>query len=167
MYRIFVFATLDPPPCSRHPVPATLRPPLCYQIRFIDSPVSAPVNASAPTAFSTNTSAYFVVDLRTSPTNRTGQPLLIPTKKEMRNRIFVSWGKRPTHFFTGLGKKLLISEEEVELTGLGFAIATVITVAELLKTSRHATISSTYPRASMFRSTPHSPTLYFDSSSAY
>eukprot|EP00171_Calliarthron_tuberculosum_P004165 IDg4165t1 len=59
----------------------------------------------------------------------------------MRNRILVSLGKRPVRFFTGLAKKLLMSEEEVELTGLGFAIGTVVTLAELLKSSNHAILS--------------------------
>lgn len=60
-----------------------------------------------------------------------------------RNRIQVSREKRPLYFFIGLAKKFLVSEDEVELSGLGLAVTTVVTVAEILKNSGHVTISST------------------------
>lgn len=61
-----------------------------------------------------------------------------------RNRIQVSREKRPLNFFIGLAKKFLLSEDEVELSGLGLAVTTVVTVAEILKNSGHVTISSTW-----------------------
>jgi DNA-binding protein len=50
-----------------------------------------------------------------------------------RNRIQVSREKPPLNFFVGLAKKFLLSEEEVELSGLGLAVTTVVTVAEILR----------------------------------
>lgn len=61
-----------------------------------------------------------------------------------RNRIQVSREKRPLYFFIGLAKKFLLSEDEVELSGLGLAVTTVVTVAEILKNSGHVVIASTF-----------------------
>ncbi|GAB0494790.1 hypothetical protein MMPV_006086 [Pyropia vietnamensis] len=57
-----------------------------------------------------------------------------------RNRIQVSREKRPLNFFIGLAKKFLVNEEEVELSGLGLAVTTVVTVAEILKSSGYVDI---------------------------
>ena len=59
-----------------------------------------------------------------------------------RNRIQVSREKRPLSFFLSLSKKFLMSEDEVELSGLGLAVTTVVTVAEILKNSGHVIITS-------------------------
>lgn len=50
-----------------------------------------------------------------------------------RNRIQVSREKRPLSFFIGLAKKFLADEDEVELSGLGLAVTTVVTVCEILR----------------------------------
>jgi hypothetical protein len=60
-----------------------------------------------------------------------------------RNRIQVSREKRPLNFFVGLAKKFLVNENEVELSGLGLAVTTVVTVAEILKSSGHVDITRT------------------------
>ncbi|KAK1862377.1 hypothetical protein I4F81_004951 [Pyropia yezoensis] len=52
----------------------------------------------------------------------------------------VSREKRPLNFFIGLAKKFLVNEEEVELSGLGLAVTTVVTVAEILKSSGYVDI---------------------------
>lgn len=52
-----------------------------------------------------------------------------------RNRIQVSREKRPLNFYIGLAKKFLANEDVVELSGLGMAVTTVVTVAEILKAS--------------------------------
>lgn len=64
-----------------------------------------------------------------------------PRPERPRNRIQVSREKRPLNFFIGLAKKFLVSEDEVELSGLGLAVTTVVTVAEILKNSGHVTIT--------------------------
>mmetsp|Transcript_14901 Transcript_14901/g.20578 ORF Transcript_14901/g.20578 Transcript_14901/m.20578 type:complete len:117 (-) Transcript_14901:1119-1469(-) len=49
------------------------------------------------------------------------------------NRIQVSNTKKPLFFYVNLAKRFLQQHEEVELSALGLAIATVVTVAEILK----------------------------------
>lgn len=67
----------------------------------------------------------------------------VPSSRQERprNRIQVSREKRPLNFFVGLAKKFLLNEDEVELSGLGLAVATVVTVAEILKNSGHVIIT--------------------------
>lgn len=48
-------------------------------------------------------------------------------------RIQVSREKRPLHFFLTLSKKFLLTDKMVELSGLGLAVTTVVTVAEILR----------------------------------
>ncbi|GLJ31480.1 hypothetical protein SUGI_0631740 [Cryptomeria japonica] len=55
-----------------------------------------------------------------------------------RNRIQVSNTKKPLFFYVNLSKRYLQQHEEVELSGLGMAIATVVTVAEILKNNGFA-----------------------------
>ncbi|KAJ7570789.1 hypothetical protein O6H91_01G135400 [Diphasiastrum complanatum] len=50
-----------------------------------------------------------------------------------KNRIQVSNTKKPLFFYVNLAKRYLQQYEEVELSALGMAIATVVTVAEILK----------------------------------
>ena len=52
---------------------------------------------------------------------------------QKKNRIQVSNTKQPLFFYVNLAKRYLKNHEEVELSGLGMAIATVVTVAEILK----------------------------------
>ncbi|XP_038697046.1 uncharacterized protein At2g34160-like [Tripterygium wilfordii] len=50
-----------------------------------------------------------------------------------RNRIQVSNTKKPLFFYVNLAKRYMQQYNEVELSALGMAIATVVTVAEILK----------------------------------
>jgi DNA-binding protein len=50
-----------------------------------------------------------------------------------KNRIQVSNTKKPLFFYVNLAKRYLQQHDEVELSALGMAIATVVTVAEILK----------------------------------
>jgi len=50
-----------------------------------------------------------------------------------KNRIQVSNTKKPLFFYVNLAKRYMQQHEEVELSALGMAIATVVTVAEILK----------------------------------
>ncbi|KAL6212093.1 hypothetical protein ACLB2K_017314 [Fragaria x ananassa] len=49
------------------------------------------------------------------------------------HRIQVSNTKKPLFFYVNLAKKYMQLNNEVELSGLGMAIATVVTIAEILK----------------------------------
>lgn len=115
----------SPAPTMAHVATSSASPPV--------APTSSPPNAAA--------TAVAV----TAPAN--------PTRP--RNRIQVSREKRPLYFFIGLAKKFLLSEEEVELSGLGLAVTTVVTVAEILKNSGHVTISSTSPHPPAARACAH------------
>ncbi|CAM8888884.1 unnamed protein product [Rhodiola kirilowii] len=50
-----------------------------------------------------------------------------------RNRIQVSNTKKPLFFYVNLAKRYMQQFNEVELSALGMAISTVVTVAEILK----------------------------------
>ena len=50
-----------------------------------------------------------------------------------KNRIQVSNTKKPLFFYVNLTKRYMQQHEEVELSALGMAIATVVIVAEILK----------------------------------
>ncbi|GKV18099.1 hypothetical protein SLEP1_g28521 [Rubroshorea leprosula] len=50
-----------------------------------------------------------------------------------RNRIQVSNTKKPLFFYVNLAKRYMQQFNEVELSALGMAIATVVTIAEILK----------------------------------
>ncbi|CAA3030980.1 DNA RNA-binding Alba [Olea europaea subsp. europaea] len=50
-----------------------------------------------------------------------------------KNRIQVSNTKRPLFFYVGLAKRYMQQYNEVELSALGMAISTVVSVAEILK----------------------------------
>ncbi|KAK6927524.1 DNA/RNA-binding protein Alba-like [Dillenia turbinata] len=52
---------------------------------------------------------------------------------QKRSRIQVSNTKRPLFFYVNLAKRYMQQSGEVELSALGMAIATVVTVAEILK----------------------------------
>ncbi|CAL1375077.1 unnamed protein product [Linum trigynum] len=55
-----------------------------------------------------------------------------------RNRIQVSNTKKPLFFYVNLAKRYMQQFNEVELSALGMAIATVVTVAEILKNNGFA-----------------------------
>ncbi|KAE8726265.1 hypothetical protein F3Y22_tig00007179pilonHSYRG00081 [Hibiscus syriacus] len=50
-----------------------------------------------------------------------------------KNRIQVSNTKKPLFFYVNLAKRYMQQYDEVELSALGMAIATVVTIAEILK----------------------------------
>nr|XP_034587556.1 uncharacterized protein At2g34160-like [Setaria viridis] len=49
------------------------------------------------------------------------------------NRIQVSSSKKPLFFYVNLAKKYMQQHGDVELSALGLAISTVVTIAEILK----------------------------------
>ncbi|KAK8467957.1 hypothetical protein PHAVU_007G188600 [Phaseolus vulgaris] len=56
-----------------------------------------------------------------------------------KNRIQVSNTKKPLFFYVNLAKRYIQQHNEVELSALGMAIATVVTIAEILKNNGLAT----------------------------
>ncbi|KAM0826436.1 hypothetical protein ACQ4PT_068878 [Festuca glaucescens] len=58
---------------------------------------------------------------------------LTVTEPHKKNRIQVSNTKKPLFFYVNLAKRYMQLHTEVELSALGMAIATVVTVAEILK----------------------------------
>ncbi|KAI3982014.1 hypothetical protein MKX01_018920 [Papaver californicum] len=50
-----------------------------------------------------------------------------------KNRIQVSNTKKPLFFYVNLAKRYMQQHGDVELSALGMAIATVVTIAEILK----------------------------------
>ncbi|XP_057465379.1 uncharacterized protein At2g34160-like [Actinidia eriantha] len=55
-----------------------------------------------------------------------------------RNRIQVSNTKKPLFFYVNLSKRYMQQYNEVELSALGMAISTVVSVAEILKNNGFA-----------------------------
>mmetsp|Transcript_11460 Transcript_11460/g.35027 ORF Transcript_11460/g.35027 Transcript_11460/m.35027 type:complete len:118 (+) Transcript_11460:297-650(+) len=64
------------------------------------------------------------------------------SSERKQNRIQVSRERRPLGFFINLAKKFLQTEDEVELSGLGLAVASAVTIAEVLKQSGLIEITS-------------------------
>ncbi|KAF7008613.1 hypothetical protein CFC21_023333 [Triticum aestivum] len=58
---------------------------------------------------------------------------LAVTEPHKKNRIQVSNTKKPLFFYVNLAKRYMQMHNEVELSALGMATATVVTVAEILK----------------------------------
>ncbi|OVA05312.1 DNA/RNA-binding protein Alba-like [Macleaya cordata] len=52
---------------------------------------------------------------------------------QKKNRIQVSNTKKPLFFYVNLAKRYMRQHNEVELSALGMAIATVVTISEILK----------------------------------
>ncbi|CAH9111711.1 unnamed protein product [Cuscuta epithymum] len=61
------------------------------------------------------------------------------TESQKKNRIQVSNTKKPLFFYVNLAKRYIQQHNEVELSALGMAITTVVTVAEILKNNGFAT----------------------------
>ncbi|GER47009.1 alba DNA/RNA-binding protein [Striga asiatica] len=55
-----------------------------------------------------------------------------------KNRIQVSNTKKPLFFYVNLAKRYMQQNSEVELSALGMAISTVVSVAEILKNNGFA-----------------------------
>ncbi|KAI5669581.1 hypothetical protein M9H77_19434 [Catharanthus roseus] len=60
------------------------------------------------------------------------------SENQKRNRIQVSNTKKSLFFYVNLAKRYMQQFNEVELSALGMAIATVVTVAEILKNNGFA-----------------------------
>ncbi|XP_075488581.1 uncharacterized protein At2g34160-like [Primulina tabacum] len=67
-------------------------------------------------------------------------PVLKQVKNEnlKKNRIQVSNTKKPLFFYVNLAKRYLQQNDEIELSALGMAITTVVTIAEILKNNGFA-----------------------------
>ncbi|CAK9329590.1 hypothetical protein IC582_003957 [Cucumis melo] len=59
--------------------------------------------------------------------------ITLTADSQKKNRIQVSNTKKPLFFYVNLAKRYMQQYNEVELSALGMAIATVVTVAEILK----------------------------------
>ncbi|XP_051119365.1 uncharacterized protein At2g34160-like [Andrographis paniculata] len=59
-------------------------------------------------------------------------------ESQKKNRIQVSNTKKPLFFYVNLAKRYMLQHNEVELSGLGMAISTVVSVAEILKNNGFA-----------------------------
>ncbi|WCJ43860.1 Alba DNA/RNA-binding protein [Euphorbia peplus] len=59
--------------------------------------------------------------------------------QQKKNRIQVSNTKKPLFFYVNLAKRYIQQHNEVELSALGMAITTVVTIAEILKNNGLAT----------------------------
>ncbi|KAJ9551090.1 hypothetical protein OSB04_015135, partial [Centaurea solstitialis] len=66
------------------------------------------------------------------------QNISISNDSHKKNRIQVSNTKKPLFFYVNLAKRYMQQHNEVELSALGMAIATVVTIAEILKNSGFA-----------------------------
>ncbi|XP_062083303.1 uncharacterized protein At2g34160 [Humulus lupulus] len=62
-----------------------------------------------------------------------------PIEAQKKNRIQVSNTKKPLFFYVNLAKRYIQQHNEVELSALGMAITTVVTIAEILKNNGLAT----------------------------
>ncbi|XP_055829905.1 uncharacterized protein At2g34160-like [Solanum dulcamara] len=58
---------------------------------------------------------------------------------QKKNRIQVSNTKKPLFFYVNLSKRYMQQYSEVELSALGMAISTVVSIAEILKNNGLAT----------------------------
>ncbi|GMY20801.1 Alba DNA/RNA-binding protein [Fagus crenata] len=61
------------------------------------------------------------------------------TEPHKKNRIQVSNTKKPLFFYVNLAKRYIQQHNEVELSALGMAITTVVTISEILKNNGLAT----------------------------
>ncbi|XP_006356205.1 uncharacterized protein At2g34160-like isoform X2 [Solanum tuberosum] len=61
---------------------------------------------------------------------------------QRKNRIQVSNTKKPLFFYVNLSKRYMQQYNEVELSALGMAISTVVSIAEILKNNGLATEKS-------------------------
>ncbi|KAI3694814.1 hypothetical protein L1987_77795 [Smallanthus sonchifolius] len=64
--------------------------------------------------------------------------ITISNDSHKKNRIQVSNTKKPLFFYVNLAKRYMQQHDEVELSALGMAIATVVTIAEILKNNGFA-----------------------------
>ncbi|KAG6429898.1 hypothetical protein SASPL_107954 [Salvia splendens] len=79
------------------------------------------------------------------------------TENQKKNRIQVSNTKKPLFFYVNLAKRYMQQHSEVELSGLGMAISTVVSVAEILKNNGFAV-----EKSELFFTVPFSSLLFFN-----
>ncbi|KAJ9551087.1 hypothetical protein OSB04_015132 [Centaurea solstitialis] len=83
--------------------------------------------------------AFFVLQTTTmEEITEAVQNISISNDSHKKNRIQVSNTKKPLFFYVNLAKRYMQQHNEVELSALGMAIATVVTIAEILKNSGFA-----------------------------
>ncbi|CAN8077322.1 unnamed protein product [Agarophyton chilense] len=134
---------------------ARFRPPQSLRAIVPSSPSSAAAAVSAVTAYRswlrtcTMTPSASVVsagpndtalDPDAKPAVDIKQPPAQAQNGRTCRRIQVSRDKRPVHFFVALAKKFLISDFQIELSGLGLAVVNVVTIAEHLREAGIASI---------------------------
>ena len=61
-----------------------------------------------------------------------------------KNKIQVSNTKKPLFFYVNLAKRFMQQYEEVELSALGMAISTIVTVVEILKNNGLVIVKKLY-----------------------
>ncbi|XP_074324808.1 uncharacterized protein At2g34160-like [Apium graveolens] len=88
------------------------------------------VNVTSVTA-NANGNANTATTMTTTATTTT--TVAKNTETQKKNRIQVSNTKKPLFFYVNLAKRYIQQHNEVELSALGMAITTVVTVAEILK----------------------------------
>ncbi|CAA7025978.1 unnamed protein product [Microthlaspi erraticum] len=78
-----------------------------------------------------------------APTATPASKILVATTTSVdtqkKNRIQVSNTKKPLFFYVNLAKRYIQQHNEVELSALGMAITTVVTISEILKNNGLAT----------------------------
>ncbi|KAF2298386.1 hypothetical protein GH714_023419 [Hevea brasiliensis] len=75
----------------------------------------------------------------TAPTGTPTEISVAAQAQQKKNRIQVSNTKKPLFFYVNLAKRYIQQHNEVELSALGMAITTVVTIAEILKNTGLAT----------------------------
>ncbi|ESQ32310.1 hypothetical protein EUTSA_v10005588mg [Eutrema salsugineum] len=75
----------------------------------------------------------------TSPASNILLSATTVVETQKKNRIQVSNTKKPLFFYVNLAKRYIQQHNEVELSALGMAITTVVTISEILKNNGLAT----------------------------
>ncbi|XP_058085817.1 uncharacterized protein At2g34160-like [Magnolia sinica] len=88
--------------------------------------------------------------------------LVTESQSLTKKRIQVSNAKKPLHFYVFLAKRYMKqhNEIEIELSALGMAIATAITVAEILKRSGFAIQKS--KQSTLFKTVAFSTVIFMN-----
>uniref|UniRef100_A0A6N2LWH8 DNA/RNA-binding protein Alba-like domain-containing protein n=1 Tax=Salix viminalis TaxID=40686 RepID=A0A6N2LWH8_SALVM len=108
---------------------------------MMETLAAAPTPTPTPTAAPTPT-ATATPELTAMPTPApeiVNNDTTIALAQQKKNRIQVSNTKKPLFFYVNLAKRYMQQYNEVELSALGMAITTVVTIAEILKNNGLAT----------------------------
>ncbi|KAJ4822851.1 hypothetical protein Tsubulata_005313 [Turnera subulata] len=79
------------------------------------------------------------VSVAPAPSGANNETTMMQVAQQKKNRIQVSNTKKPLFFYVNLAKRYMQQYNEVELSALGMAITTVVTIAEILKNNGLAT----------------------------